>query len=318
MRRAAWAVALPLLAQMGSPGGGETQAIALHPRDPLVIFAGAAKGLCKTVKGGLDNWPAVGLESLSPRALLVDTLSPDVIYAGTHESGVYRSADGGRTWKSTGTLSEPKVRAIAASGGAVYVGTDGGGVFRSRDGGLHWEEVNHGLIDKTVRALVADPRGRGVLYAGTWHGVYKSNDGGASWKANPEGVYDVDVTALAIDPTNSQILYAATNPRGVFRSTDGGATWRKSDQPLTEHLTSMAIDPHQPSHVYVGTRAGVFRSTDSAGTWHRAGLAWSNMSWTLVFDGRTNPATLYYGGVGGVLKTTNGGKWWDTTGPVRP
>ena len=58
-------------AQMGSPGHGETQAVALHPTDPMILYAGAAKGLCKTIKGGKDNWPTVGLDTFSPRAIVV-------------------------------------------------------------------------------------------------------------------------------------------------------------------------------------------------------------------------------------------------------
>jgi photosystem II stability/assembly factor-like uncharacterized protein len=305
--------------QMGSPGQGETQAIALHPTDPEIIYAGAGKGLCKTLKGGKDNWPTVGLDRLSPRVIVLDPVNPEVVYAGTYEMGVYKSSDGGAHWVAMNEgLTYRAVRALAITPEAVYAGTDGGGVFISTDGGAHWSESNRGLIDKTVRALVADSRDPRTLYAGTWHGVYKSTDAGASWAANPSGLYDVDVVALALDPTNSSILYAATNPRGVWRSADGGASWAPGAKPLTEHLQAIAVDPHTPTHVYLGTRAGVFRSIDSGDNFEPAGLAWSNSVWTLVFDSRTKPATLYYGGVGGVLKTVNGGQWWNVTGPIRP
>jgi len=305
--------------QMGSPGQGETQAVALHPKDPRILYAGAGKGLCKTLKGGKDNWPTVGLDRLSPRVIVLDPSNPEIVYAGTYEMGVHKSSDGGAHWEAVNNgLTYPAIRALAITPDAIYAGTDGGGVFKSTDKGKQWSEVNRGLIDKTVRALVVDPGNPRTLYAGTWHGVYKSADAGASWSADPKGLFDVDVVALAIDPANSSILYAATNPRGVWRSDDSGATWKQGARPLTEFLQSIAVDPHTPSHIYVGTRAGVFRSTDSASTFEPAGLAWSNSAWTLVFDSRTKPATLYYGGVGGVLKTVNGGKWWNVTGPIRP
>lgn len=303
-----WALAF----QMGSPGGGETQAIALDPRDPNVIYAGAAKGLCKTAKGGRDNWPSMGLESLSPRAIALDPANPDIVFAGTHEMGVYVSLNGGETWEPRNNgLTYLDIRALVFDGTALLAGTDGGGVFRTTSRGDSWQQINRGLIDKTVRTLLVDG---GTIYAGTWHGVYWSRDHGEHWETNPAGLYDVDVTALA---AYKGTLYAATNPRGVWRSTDGGVTWTPGEKPLTEHLMSMAIDPSN-GDVYVGTRAGVWRSADGARSFTRAGLAWSNSAWTLVFDARTTPPTLYYGGVGGVLKTSNGGKWWDVTGPVRP
>ena len=64
----------------------------------------------------------------------------------------------------------------------------------------------------------------------------------------------------------------------------------------------MAIDPSNPNHVYVGTKAGVFISKDRGDTFTSAGLRWSNHAWTLVFDPKTSPPTLYYGGVAAFLK----------------
>ena len=84
-----------------------------------------------------------------------------------------------------------------------------------------------------------------------------------------------------------------------------------------ENIESIAVDPYNPGHVYIGPLAGVFVSTDGGDSFETAGLRWSNHSWDLVFDVKTKPATLYYGGVGGVLKTTNRGVQWEVTGPVR-
>ncbi len=309
-------------AQMGSPGHGETQAIALHPSDPLVLYAGAAKGLCKTTIGGKDNWPTVGLGSYSPRAIVVGQRNPDIVYAGTHKVGVYRSSDAGATWAEVNNgIRYPDIRTMLIHPGddrVVYAGTDGGGVYKTVDGGAYWAEINRGLIDKVVRSMAMDPRDPKVIYAGTWHGVYKTVDGGENWSADPDGLYDVDVRAIALDPSDPDIVYAGTQPRGVFRSEDGGKSWTSGRRPLMEHIESMAVDPANPGHVYVGTRAGVFVSTDGADTFTTAGLRWSNMAWTLVFDPKTDPPTLYYGGVGGVLKTISKGVQWDVTGPIRP
>ena len=81
-------VCLPAHAQMGSPGGGETQAIVLHPTNPQIIYVGAAKGLCKTTQAGQDNWPSTGLANLGPRHIVLDPSNPDLSYTGTYKMGV--------------------------------------------------------------------------------------------------------------------------------------------------------------------------------------------------------------------------------------
>lgn len=315
-------LAQSLFAQMGSPGHGETQAVALHPTDPMILYAGAAKGLCKTVIGGKDNWPTVGLDTYSPRAIVVSQQNPNLVYAGTHKVGVYRSSDGGESWTETNVgFSYPQVRSMLIhpkNDHVVYAGTDGGGVFKTVDGGDTWKEINYGLIDKVIRSMAMDPRDPDVIYAGTWHGVYKTTNGGKNWSADPQGLYDVDVRAVALDPSNPDIVYAGTQPRGVYRSEDRGKTWTRGKSPLMEHIESMAVDPANLGHVYLGTRAGVFVSLNKGDSFETAGLRWSNMAWTLVFDPKTDPPTLYYGGVGGVLKTTTRGVQWDVTGPIRP
>lgn len=307
------------MAQMGSPGHGETQAIALHPTDPDILYAGAAKGFCKSLEGGADGWPVYGLDTLSPRAIAVSQSNPDIIYAGTYEMGVHKSVNGASSWKAVNQgIADLRIRALvmhSRNHRIVYAGTEGTGIFKTVDGGQSWKEMNTGLIDKVIRALAIDPQNPGTLYAGTWHGVYKTTTGAKTWSADPQGIFDVDVRALALDPTDSKIIYAGTRPRGLFRSMDGGKTWIPGAKPLTEHIESLAVDPANPSHVYAGTKAGVFISKDRGDHFTSAGLRWSNHAWCLVFDAKTSPPTLYYGGVGGVLKTTNQGLWWEVTGP---
>lgn len=63
--------------------------------------------------------------------------------------------------------------------------------------------------------------------------------------------------------------------------------------------------------MYAGTTTGVFRGVDSRRSFDPEGLRWSNRTSTLMFDARTDPPTLYYGGEGGVVKTNTGGLWWD-------
>jgi len=301
---------------------GDVQAIALHPVDPDITYLGSRSGFSRTSMGGSGR-SYRGLETYSPRAIVVSQHNHELLYTGTYEMGVYRSDDGAETWKAVNEgLSDLRIRALAIDpqdDQIVYAGTEGTGVFKTVNGGQSWTEVNRGLIDKVIRALVIDPENPQTVYAGTWHGVYKTTDGARNWQADPEGLYDVDVRALAMDPTDPDILYAGTEPRGVFRSLDGGRSWTPGAEPLQEHIDAIAIDPANPSHIYVGTRAGVFVSKDKGDTFESAGLRWSNRTWSLVFDPKTDPPTLYYGGISfaGAFKTTNGGKWWEKITPNR-
>ncbi len=85
---------------------------------------------------------------------------------------------------------------------------------------------------------------------------------------------------------------ASSNPR------TGGQTWNSGQEPLPQEILALAVNPYEPGHVYAGTTKGVFRSTDGGSRFRPAGLQWSNRTWTLVFNTKTDPPTLYYGGEG--------------------
>ena len=171
-----------LCAQMASPGHGETQAIALHPTNPEIIYAGAAIGLCKTQEGGSDNWPVYGLDSYSPRTIVISPTNHDLLYVGTYEMGVFKSDNAASSWKAVNQgITDLRIRTLVIHPNddrIVYAGTDGTGVFKTVDGGQSWEEINKGLIDKVVRSLVIHPenpnttlRGhlaRRLYYQGWW------------------------------------------------------------------------------------------------------------------------------------------------------
>ena len=90
--------------------------------------------------------------------------------------------------------------------------------------GANWAEINNGLTDPSVQALILDPTNPSTLYAGTFGGgVFKSTDMGANWAEINNGLTNTNVRALALDPTNTSTLYAGTD--GVFKSTDMGANW---------------------------------------------------------------------------------------------
>lgn len=108
----------------------------------------------------------------------------------------------------------------------VYAGTSNGGVFKSIDGGSNWSEVNIGLPDPYVFTLAVDPTTALTVYASPDSGgVYKSTDGGANWVTVNTGLIETYIYTLAIDPTTPQTIYAGSGSSGVYKSTDGGDNW---------------------------------------------------------------------------------------------
>ncbi len=206
----------------------------------------------------------------------------------------------------------------------VYAGTLNGGVFKSRDGGATWRPANRGLAaenaDQTnlkVTALVVNPANPRIVYAGTQNGVFKSVDEGNSWQAANAGITNTNVLALVLHPTSPDTLYVGILNGGVYRSDNGGAGWSPMNNGLTHGFSvysgyALAIHPSNPEILYVGTDgAGIFRSVNGGGSWSpiNTGLPILYVS-ALAIDPQT-PSTLYAGIVSsGVYKSTNGGDNW--------
>ncbi len=131
-------------------------------------------------------------------------------------------------------------------------------MHRSDDGGATWRAVT-GMSGQTVLALAVAPTTPPTLYAGTASGsIFRSVDGGAIWNETYGSNGDY-VTTIVINPTVPTRVYAIASSSGVLRSIDGGLTWniwRGFDE-----ATALAIEPVQPTVLYVGTWRGVQRWT---------------------------------------------------------
>jgi len=183
-----------------------------------------------------------------------------------------------------------------------------------------WDELGSHQSFSDVLSLGIDPIEPSTLYAGVrGGGVFKSTDGGTSWQAITTGLPNLDsVQTVVIDPTTSSTLYAGTD-RGVFQSTDGGESWRASN--LLSPVTTMAIDPQDPSRVYAaGACTGAFRSEDEGRGWTaiNRGLTITVFGFetfpfltALVID-PLRPTTLYAGALERISKTTDRGASWRT------
>ena len=198
--------------------------------DPMskTLYAGIGDEIYRSTNGG-SSWTSIYTVSnaSSVTAVAIDPASPQTLYAGTSDMGVFKSTDGGGNWNPVNTgLTSTYVRMLAIDTTApqtLYIGT-GGGVFKSTDGGNNWKAVNTGLAGASVKTLAIDPTAPQTLYAGTdSKGVFESTDGGNSWKSVNTGLASTGINALMIDSRPPQDLYAATQ----------GGVWGYSMPPIS-------------------------------------------------------------------------------------
>lgn len=222
-------------------------------------------------RGGEGSWSPMnrGLPpTISLRCLAVAP-SGDLFLGST--DGIYRSLDGGVTWKLVRRgLQQSEILTLAADPhGSLYAGTTAGGVYRSTDRGEIWELANGTgvmpprsrwirergpqagpLPATTVRSLVvAGWNERSTLFAGTDSGVFRSTDAGRSWLPVNRGLPGTDpdsgVTGLVVDSLalgpKPGLLFAGT-ARGVFKSTNSGRRWRSVNRgiPATDPFTTLS------------------------------------------------------------------------------
>ncbi|PYM65198.1 MAG: hypothetical protein DME11_11110, partial [Candidatus Rokuibacteriota bacterium] len=129
-------------------------------------------------EAGVNVWTTNGPHSETINALAIDPQTPTTLYAGTSGDGVFKSTDGGTTWRAVNTGLDPRRCCFALAidpqtPTTLYASTDGG-VFKSTDGGESWGGVNTGLTNPFARALAIDPQTPATLYVSTVGGVFKS------------------------------------------------------------------------------------------------------------------------------------------------
>jgi photosystem II stability/assembly factor-like uncharacterized protein len=302
--------------EIGPDRGGRSTAVSGSAARPLEFYFGATGGgLWKTTDGGQTWHPITDrqITSSSVAAVAVCEADPDVVYIGTGESelrgnvmegdGVYKSVDGGKTWKHMGleaTQAISRIRihptncntAWVAALGAYSATTSDRGVYKTSNGGETWNKVLY-RDDKTgAEDLSLDPHNPAVLYATLWQagrwswgmssggpgsGLFKSTDYGETWKEltrNP-GLPQTGVDGkigVAVSPPAPWRVYAIVenDSGGVFRSDDGGATWTKTNderrlRQRAFYYSRIYADPKTADEVYV-LNTGLYRSMDGGKT----------------------------------------------------
>lgn len=205
-----------------------------------------------------------------------------------------------------------RIQALATTSRTLFAGTDIG-VYRSLDGGETWLQINQGLFDQNIHALVIDPKQPSTIYAGTSRGVFKSEDGGDNWSDwfdETTGLTSTVVHDLALHPDNSDILFAATEG-GIFQSLDAGESWEPvfSGQPV--HLINFS--GASPDILYATGEGITLRSRNSGHDWSPVwGDALSTVNSLVSLN--TDPEFIYSASQTGLYKSFNGGRNWVSDG----
>ncbi|WP_424000713.1 WD40/YVTN/BNR-like repeat-containing protein [Maribacter sp. IgM3_T14_3] len=283
------------------PGGmsGRVTAIDVVTENPDIMYVGTASGgLWKSTSGGIKWDPIFDKEvTASIGAVAIQQSNPSVIWAGTGEGnprnslnggyGVFKSLDGGKTWKSMGlekTRHIHRIKIDPMNPNTVYVGAIGSpwgehperGVFKTTDGGETWEKVLFVNNKTGVADLIMDPTNPNKLIAAMWEhkrdpwffnsggsgsGLYITHDGGKNWKklSEEDGLPagDLGRIGVAIAPGKPDVIYALVEAKknALYKSEDGGFKWKKindkgdiGNRPF--YYSEIYVDPQNENRVF--------------------------------------------------------------------
>ena len=341
--------------------GGRVVAVAGVPGDGATFYFGSVGGgIWKTTDAGVTWTPIFdGQPIASIGALAVAPSNPNVMYVGTGESdiradlssgdGVYKSQDGGATWKNIGLRDSRQISQIVVdphNADIVYIGAlghaygpnDERGVYKSIDGGNTWTHV----LDKGPTIGVSDlaiaTAAPNLLFAGTWNahrppwstyaplqgpggGLYRSTDSGATWTQMaghglPDGDWGRVGVAVTSDGKRVYALLDAGKKSGLYRSDDGGDTWTlaNSDARLTSrawYFNWITVDTGNPDVIYIPNVA-LYRSGDGGKTISIVRGAPGGDDYHQLWVDPKNSARMIVGTDQGTSISLNDGKTWSS------
>ncbi len=269
------------------PYGGSIEALAVNPQDANECFAvgNTSGGYIYWSKNGGNSWQGLYDFPDSVYDLAVDSTNPDILFA-LGSDHLYKSIDKGKSWSE--------------------------------------KSFNHDVVTKNSKIALNLLNPNKIFIIGKDKAnskqvcILKSTDSAESWKRQVIGTVPMTIKGynIAISPSNPNVLYSSayyTESSGItyksqlFKSTDGGQTWTNLSGEISNAVNAIAIDPFNPSKVYLGTNWEVIRSSDGGQTWEdSADYVYSK---SLAVD-RSNPDILYSGYNSCCYRSDDGGVHW--------
>jgi photosystem II stability/assembly factor-like uncharacterized protein len=341
--------------------GGRAVTATGIPGDPNTFYFGAVGGgIWKTTDAGMVWTPIFDDQHIaSIGAIEVAPSDANVIYAGTGEAdirsdlssgdGVYKSTDGGKTWRNIGLRDSKQIGRILVhpkNPDVVYVAALGHaygpnaerGVFRSTDGGRTWQNVLNKGPDVGAVDLALQPENPQEIYAAMWQarrppwsqygpnegpgsGLYKSTDAGDHWtqltgNGLPAGDWRRVGVAVARGTSGRRVyaLIDASTSSGLFRSDDSGRSWTRvsNDTRIDSrawYFSSVTVDPNNPDIVYLPNVA-LYKSVDGGKTFTVLKGAPGGDDYHFLWVDPANSARMILASDQGTCISVDTGKTW--------
>lgn len=334
---------------------GRISDFAVNPNNYSEYYVAVSSGgLWKTTNSGTTWLPiADTIQAFAMGCVTLDPNNPFVVWLGTGENnhqralsygiGVYKSIDGGQSWKHMGLNDSRQIGGIvidSRNSNIVYVAAEGSvwgpggerGLYKSTDGGNTWNNILKISENTGVNNIIFDPRNPDVLFAtseqrrrhvyakiggGSETAVYKSTDAGTTWKKIMKGLPAVDMggMGIAISPANPDVIYlsveAADKQGGFYRSTNRGASWEKMSDMHSkgQYFNEIYCDPKNVDKVYLMDVVSKV-TLDAGKTWKDIGQSNRHVDDHAMWIEPTDPQHFIIGGDGGIYETFDGGNNW--------
>jgi hypothetical protein len=280
--------------------------------------------------GAGTPWFSIGPRNVNGRvkSIAVHPTNENTVYAGAASGGIWKSEDGGQSWRPLWDEQESLAIgsiAVASNPNTIYVGTGewtpgwspsypGAGVYVSTDSGATWT-LRASVITRRISRILVSPTDSLRVYVAGENGFERSTDGGVTWTTVRTG----QISDAVIDPNNANILYLNVRNDGIYKSTDGGDNWTQltgGPTGASANWVKLAIGVNgtHGSNFLVAKNAGtISTSTDGGSTWTTLVGSHGNASFhqwcSMIAVAPDNENILLAGGVG-IERTSDGGTTW--------